>query len=85
METVTELIEVMFKGAITGAQGLGRTISAGFQSIFHDAVVNAETGAITYSETYSEIAEFFMTFAGLGLSFMAVLMFVRWLWARKRG
>lgn len=85
ISTPVDLLRLMFDGAVTAAQGLGRSILAGFQSVLRGVTINAETGVATYGETYTELAQFLMTFAGVGIGAGVAYMFVRWLWARKRG
>ena len=84
MNSPLDLLKLLFDGAVGAAQGLGRTILAGFQSVLYGTTVDAE-GVVTYGATYTELAQFLMTFAGVGLGIGVAYMFVRWLWARKRG
>ena len=84
MSKPIDLLNMLFNGAVSGAQGLGRLISTAFQSVFHEVTIS-DAGVVTYGETYTELAEFMMTFAGVGIGFGAAFMFVRWLRARKRG
>ena len=84
MNSPVQLLQLMFDGAVSAATGLGRTILAGFQSILYGSTIG-ENGTVVFGETYTELAQFLMTFAGVGLGIGAAFMFVRWLWARKRG
>lgn len=84
MSSPIELLRLMFDGAVAAAQGLGDTILQGFKSILYGVTIG-EGGAATYGSTYTELAQFLMTFAGVGLGIGVAYMFVRWLWARKRG
>lgn len=85
MKSPVDLIRMMFEGAVTAAQGLGNTILNAFKSILYGVTFDAETGVATFGNTYTELAQFLMTFAGVGLGIGAAYLFVRWLWARKRG
>lgn len=85
MNSPVQLLQLMFDGAVSAANGLARSILAAFQSILYGVTINPETGAATYGSTYTELAQFLMTFAGVGIGIALAYMFVRWLWARKRG
>ncbi len=75
MNTPIQLIQAMFDGTVAAAQGVGRAIEAGFKSVLYGVVESSE-GVVTYGTTYTDLATFLMTFAGIGLATAVVFFFV---------
>ena len=84
MGTPLELIGAMYEGAVRATQGFGQTLNAAFQSVLR-GVTLGETGTVTYGSTYTELAQFAATFAGIGLAAGLCWVFIGWIRRRRRG
>ena len=81
MNTPIQLIQCMFEGAVSAVQGYAGMISTAFKSILYGTTITE--GAITYGNTYTDLAQFLFTIGGIGLGVGAAWFFLRLL--KRRG
>ena len=82
MNTPVELIQKIFEGAVSAVQGFGGMLNTGFKSILYGVTYGTD-GAVTFGTTYTDMAQFLFTIAGVGLGIGAAWFFLRLL--KRRG